>query len=177
MREPGLPGGGVADRLTRKLASRAGRVLAEAGRTVAVGESCTGGAVCEALTSIPGSSAYFLGGVVAYGNRSKTRDLGVDPSLLDRYGAVSEEVAVAMADGARRRFGAGVGIGTTGIAGPGGGTPEKPVGTVCLGLSSGEVRLSHRLLLPGDRDAVRRQTVVRALETLLAFLVGGGAPE
>jgi PncC family amidohydrolase len=166
----------MVDRVTRELARRAGRVLAQAGRTVAVGESCTGGAVCEALTAIPGSSAYFLGGVVAYENRSKTRDLGVDPSLLDRHGAVSEEVAVAMAEGARRRFGAGVGIGTTGIAGPGGGSPEKPVGTVCIGLTSEEVRLSHRLLLPGDRDAVRRQTVERALEALLAFLGRGGAP-
>lgn len=159
--------------MTRDLASRAGQALAQAGRTVAVGESCTGGGICEALTSTPGSSAYFLGGVVAYGNRSKTRDLGVDPSLLDRHGAVSEEVAVAMAEGARRRFGAEIGVGATGIAGPAGGTPEKPVGTVFLGLSSGEVRLSHRLLLQGDRDAVRRRTVVRALETLLAFLSGG----
>lgn len=164
----------MADRLTRELAERAGRCLVRARRSVAVGESCTGGAICEALTSVPGSSAYFLGGVVAYGNRSKTRDLAVARSLLDRHGAVSEEVAVAMAEGARRRFGAGIGVSATGIAGPGGGTQEKPVGTVCIGLSDGEVRLSHRHLLSGDREAVRRGTVERVLETLLLHLRGGG---
>ena len=160
----------MADRVIARLSRKAGKALCAAGWTVAIGESCTGGGVCEALTKIPGSSAYFLGGVVAYGNRSKTRDLEVPDSRIAGHGAVSEEVAEAMADGARRRFGADVGIGTTGIAGPGGGMPEKPVGTVWIGISTPDVRLSHRYRFRGDREAVRRKTVVRALELLIECL-------
>lgn len=162
----------MVDRVTSDLAVRAGKTLLLAGQRVAVAESCTGGGVCEALTSVPGSSAYFLGGIVAYGNESKTRELGIPPDLLASRGAVSREVAEAMADGAARRFGAEIGIGTTGIAGPGGGTPKKPVGTVYVAIASGEVRLSYHLLLPGDRDAVRRATVRRVLELLPSFLSG-----
>lgn len=156
--------------MIHRLSRKAGKALSEAGWTVAVGESCTGGGVCEALTGVPGSSAYFLGGVVAYGNRSKTRDLAVPAALLAQHGAVSEEVAEAMAEGARRRFGGDVGVGTTGIAGPGGGTPEKPVGTVCIGISTPEIRLSDRIRFRGDREAVRRRTVVRALGLLIECL-------
>jgi len=159
-----------------RLSREAGNRLSGAGWSVAVGESCTGGGVCEALTGIPGSSAYFLGGVVAYGNRSKTRDLSVPAPLLARFGAVSQEVAEAMAEGARRRFGGTVGIGTTGIAGPGGGTPEKPVGTVCIGIVTPAVRLSHRFRFRGDRDAVRRKTVERALSLLVDCLPPAGNP-
>lgn len=166
----------MAGRLILRLSRKAGKGLSAAGWTVAVGESCTGGGVCEALTGIPGSSAYFLGGVVAYGDRSKARDLAVPAALLARHGAVSEEVAVAMAEGARRRFGGDVGVGTTGVAGPGGGTPEKPVGTVCIGISTPEVRLSYRFRLRGDREAVRRKTIERALGLLVECLPrrGGG---
>lgn len=153
-----------------RLSRKAGKALSTAGWTVAVGESCTGGGVCEALTGIPGSSAYFLGGVVAYGNRPKTKDLGVPAALLARHGAVSEEVVEAMAEGARRRFGGDVGVGTTGIAGPGGGTPEKPVGTVCIGIVTPKVRLSHRFRFRGDRETVRRKTVERALGLLIECL-------
>lgn len=164
----------MADRLTRALSDRLGAALSARPRTVAVAESCTGGGVCAAITDVPGSSAYFLGGVVAYSDASKTRDLGVPRDLIESRGAVSEEVALAMAEGVRRRFGADVGVGTTGIAGPGGGTPAKPVGTVFVGISSGEVRLSHRLRLAGDRDAVRAGTVVSVLETLLGLLAADG---
>lgn len=160
----------MADRVIERLSRKAGKVLSAAGWTVAVGESCTGGGVCEALTGIPGSSAYFLGGVVAYGNRSKTRDLAVPGALLARHGAVSQEVAEAMAEGARRRFGGDVGVGTTGIAGPGGGTPEKPVGTVFIGISTPEIRVSDRVRFRGDREAVRRKTVTRALGLLVECL-------
>ena len=163
----------MGDRVTRDSATRAGEALLSAGRTVAVAESCTGGGVCEALTSVPGSSAYFLGGIVAYGNESKTRDLGVPSGLIESAGAVSREVAEEMAAGARRRFGAHIGIGTTGIAGPGGGTPEKPVGTVYVAIASEKVRLSYPLRFPGDREAVREATVIRVLETLVSFLSGG----
>lgn len=164
----------MADRLIRNRARRLGEALARAGCTLAVAESCTGGAFCAAITDIPGSSAYFLGGVVAYRNASKTRDLGVAEALIGSGGAVSEAVAVAMAKGARRRFGSRIGVGITGIAGPGGGTQEKPVGTVCLGISAGRVRRSHRRRLPGDREAVRRETVAWALKELLAFVSGLG---
>ena len=160
--------------MTGELAARAGKSLLAAQLCVAVAESCTGGGVCEALTSVPGSSAYFSGGVVAYGNDSKTRDLGVSPELIGSHGAVSREVAEAMAAGVALRFGTDIGIGTTGIAGPGGGTPDKPVGTVYVAIAWGEVRLSHHLRLPGDREAVRRETVCRVLGMLLAFLAGEG---
>lgn len=163
----------MADRLTRELAVRAGEALLAAGGTVAVAESCTGGAVCEALTAVPGSSAYFLGGVVAYGNASKERDLGVPAELLETKGAVSREVAEEMAAGAVRRFRAAVGVGVTGIAGPGGGSPEKPVGSVYVSVVAGDVRISDLLRIPGDRESVRRGTVRRVLEMLAEFLAGG----
>lgn len=154
--------------MIRGLALRLGKALGAAGRTLAVAESCTGGGLCAAVTEIPGSSAYFLGGVVSYGNASKSRDLGVPASLIESRGAVSEPVAAAMADGARERFGADIGIGITGIAGPGGGTPEKPPGTVCLAVSAGRVRRSYRRRFRGDRGAVRRSAVAWALRELLA---------
>ena len=160
----------MADRRILNLSRRLGEALAASGWTLAVAESCTGGALCAAITDIPGSSAYFLGCVVAYGNDSKTRDLGVTDALILSDGAVSESVAMAMAKGARRRFGAGIGVGITGIAGPGGGTPEKPVGTVYLGISGGKVRRSHGRRLPGDRKSVRRETVAWALEELISFI-------
>lgn len=160
----------MADRLIRSRARRLGKALETSGCTLAVAESCTGGTFCAAVTDIPGSSAYFPGGVVAYGNDSKARDLGVARKLISSEGAVSEAVALAMANGARRRFGADIGIGITGIAGPGGGTRAKPVGTVCLAISAGTVRKSYRRILPGDREAVRRETVAWALGELLALL-------
>ena len=139
-------------------------------QTVATAESCTGGLIGGELTAVPGSSAAFLGGVVAYSNGSKVRDLGVDPGLLEREGAVSEAVARAMAEGARNRFGTDWGIGVTGIAGPGGGTPEKPVGLVHWAVSGpGGTRASHRIF-PGDRASVRRATVAMALDLLRRML-------
>ena len=159
--------------MIRDLAARLGAALASPPRTLAAAESCTGGAFGAAVTDVPGASAYFLGGVVAYSNASKVRDLGVPQALIDARGAVSEEVAVAMAEGAVARFGADIGVGITGIAGPGGAVPGKPVGTVCVAVASGNVRFSNRLLLAGDRDAVREQSVVRALAAVLAVAEGG----
>ncbi len=164
--------------MTRDLAARLGAKLASPPRTLAAAESCTGGLFSAAVTGVPGSSAYFLGGVVAYANASKVRDLGVPQGLIDAAGAVSEEVAVAMAEGARARFRADIGVGITGIAGPGGAAPGKPVGTVCVAVAAENVRLSNRFQLPGDRDAVREETVARALEAVLAVAdgnKGGGA--
>ncbi len=167
----------LAGGVIRDLAVRLGAALASPPRTLAAAESCTGGAFGAAVTDVPGASAYFLGGVVAYSNASKVRDLGVPQALIDAAGAVSEEVAIAMAEGAKRRFGADIGAGITGIAGPGGGTPGKPVGTVYVAVAAGSVRISDRLRLSGDRDSVRREAVARALAAVLAVAEGetGGA--
>jgi nicotinamide-nucleotide amidase len=137
------------------------------GHRVAVAESCTAGLVGGALTSAPGSSEIFAGGVIAYDDRIKELELGVDPDLLLRHGAVSPEVASAMADGARERFGCDRAVSTTGIAGPGGGSDGKPVGTVCIALSTGNGPARARTIrLGGDRELVRRWTVAVALDTL-----------
>jgi nicotinamide-nucleotide amidase len=149
------------------LESVAGALLRRRGMTLAIGESCTGGAVAAAIASVPGASAYFRGGVVAYANEAKCRLLDVAPDLIDRYGAVSEEVAGAMAVGAQASLRADVGISVTGIAGPDGGTPEKPVGLVYIGLALPDGSVSiRRLDWPGSRDAIQRRAVVAALASL-----------
>ncbi len=163
----------MAGGVIRDLAVRLGVALASPPRSLAAAESCTGGLLSAAVTDVPGASAYFRGGVVAYSNASKVRDLGVPQALIDARGAVSDEVAVAMAEGAAARFGADIGVGITGIAGPGGAVPGKPIGTVCVAVAAGDVRLSNRFLLAGDRDAVREQSVARALEAVLAVAEGG----
>ena len=142
-----------------------------AGTTVAVAESCTGGLMAARLTERAGSSAYVLGGVVAYSNKAKTALAGVPGALIERHGAVSEEVAVALADGARAAFGAAVGIGITGIAGPGGGTKAKPVGTVCVSVAGADGRrIDRQVLLPGDRTTVRERTTTVCLHLLRRLL-------
>jgi nicotinamide-nucleotide amidase len=147
-----------------------GRALRAAGLTLAVAESCTGGMLAAAVTSIAGSSDYFMGGVVAYHNDAKSALLGIPAELIAAEGAVSAAVAVAMADGVRARFGTGAGVGVTGIAGPGGGTPDKPVGTVWVAVSVGDDRFPHLLRLDGDRQQVREAAVAEALRLLLAAL-------
>jgi nicotinamide-nucleotide amidase len=142
--------------------------------TVATAESCTGGLIAKLLTDRPGSSDYFLGGVVAYANEAKTELLGVPTALLEARGAVSPEVAEAMAAGARTRFGADLAVSTTGVAGPGGGSPEKPVGLVYLGLAGAAGSRSRRLDLAGDRDAVRSAAATAALRWLLEAAGEGG---
>lgn len=146
--------------------------LAGQGRTVSVAESCTGGLVGAALTSVPGSSAVFAGGIVAYADRVKAEMLGVDPALLRAHGAVSEEVARAMASGIRARFRTDWGVSTTGIAGPSGGTPEKPVGTVCIGLSGPDTEAAGTIRLGGDRELVRRWSVAAALDAVRRGRIG-----
>lgn len=139
--------------------------------TVAVAESCTGGLIAQRLTDVPGSSKYFLEGVVAYSNESKKRTLGVEPILLLEHGAVSGEVAEAMAEGIRKRAGADFGLSVTGIAGPDGGTEEKPVGLVYIALSD-EVQTEHRKLkLPGDRQLIRWRASQAALDLLRRRLI------
>jgi nicotinamide-nucleotide amidase len=142
------------------------------GRTVAVAESCTGGLMAARLTERAGSSEYMLGGITAYSNAAKIALADVPAELIERHGAVSPEVAAALADGARTRFSADIGIGITGIAGPGGGTEEKPVGTVCLSVASADVeRWDRTVLLPGDRQTIRERTTTVTMHGLRRLLL------
>ena len=132
--------------------------------TIAVAESCTGGLLAERLTRVPGSSSYFLGGVVCYSNELKSAWVDVPAELIKAKGAVSAEVACALAEGIRRRTGSTLGLGVTGIAGPGGGLPEKPVGTVHLALAEASSSKERSLRFPGDRDRIRWQASQAALD-------------
>lgn len=147
-------------------AERLGALLRARGLTVATAESCTGGLVGAAITAAAGSSDYYLGGVVAYANAAKVRLLGVDPQDVTTFGAVSAEVARAMAEGARFRLGADVAVSVTGIAGPGGGSPGKPVGLVYIGVATAARVTATRLELAGERAAIRAAAVSAALEAL-----------
>jgi nicotinamide-nucleotide amidase len=142
------------------------------GLTLATAESCTGGLVAARLTSIPGSSASFVGGVVSYSDDVKRSELGVPEELLAAHGAVSAEVAAAMAEGAQERLRADVAVSVTGVAGPGGGTPEKPVGRVYLHAEGPDGSLTRMLDLPGEREQIRVRATVTALHLLRALLTG-----
>jgi nicotinamide-nucleotide amidase len=142
------------------------------GLRLATGESCTGGMVAARLTDIPGSSASFVGAVVAYSDDVKRSELGVPEEVLAAHGAVSAEVAAAMAEGARQRLGADVAVAVTGVAGPGGGTPEKPVGRVYLHAAGPDGSLTRMLDLPGEREQIRVRATVTALHLLRALLRG-----
>jgi nicotinamide-nucleotide amidase len=151
-----------------------GRLLRARGATLAVAESCTGGLIGDRITEVPGSSDYFLLGIVAYGNQAKMDLLGVREETLVAQGAVSPQVAAEMARGARARAQATYGLGTTGIAGPGGGSDAKPLGMVYVALASpeGEIVEEHRL--PGDRRAVKMRTAQAALDLLRRQLQAEG---
>jgi nicotinamide-nucleotide amidase len=143
-----------------------------ASSSIATAESCTGGLLAGRLTERAGSSAYVLGGVVVYSNEAKVALAGVDAELIARFGAVSDEVAAALADGARAALGAAVGVGITGIAGPGGGTEEKPVGTVCFSVSCDDGRrLDRRIVLPGSRADVRDRSTTVAMHMIRRLLL------
>jgi nicotinamide-nucleotide amidase len=146
------------------LESVVGAALRTHGATIATAESCTGGLLAERLTRVPGSSVYFLGGVVCYSNDWKTDWTGVPAGLIDAHGAVSSEVAIALAEGIRRRSGATLGAGITGIAGPDGGTPEKPVGTVHIALASDAGCREKQFRFPGGREQVRWSTSQMVLD-------------
>jgi nicotinamide-nucleotide amidase len=139
------------------------RLLEARSLTLAIAESCTGGLIAELVTNVPGASRSFLGGVVTYSNASKTELCGVSPALLEAHGAVSEEVARAMAEGARRRFGSKLSLAVTGIAGPDGGTAEKPVGLVHLAVTSDAGTTAKHTVFSGGRDVVRRRAAFAAL--------------
>ncbi len=173
----------IRDRHADTLYSEDGSTIDEqlagllAGHTLAVAESCTGGALATRITDRAGSSAYFLGGGVVYSNEAKIDLAGVDPCLIERFGAVSTEVAEALAEGIAERFDAELGAGITGIAGPGGGTEDKPVGTVCFsvwmrGGDGAPRRLTRRTRLPGDRSDIRDRSVTVAMHLLRRVLLG-----
>jgi competence/damage-inducible protein CinA-like protein len=142
-----------------------------AGRTIATTESCTGGLMAGRLTDLAGSSAYVLGGLVVYSNEAKTALAGVPASLIEAHGAVSPEVATALSAGARSHLAADIGIGITGIAGPGGGSPEKPVGTVCISVSTASDAEERVVRLPGERATIRDRTTTVSLHMLRALLL------
>ncbi len=144
--------------------------LLERGWTIATAESCTAGLLAGRLTERAGSSAYAVGGLVVYSNQAKHDLAGVDPGLIERVGAVSAEVAEALARGARERLGTDVGVGITGVAGPGGGTDEKPVGTVHFCVSTAHASVARRVQVPGDRAAVRQRSTTIALHLVRELL-------
>jgi nicotinamide-nucleotide amidase len=169
----------VIERLGMDVYSRDGRamehvvgdLLVERSWRIAVAESCTGGLITSRLTDVPGSSRYVERGVVAYTNESKVALLGVAPTLIDEHGAVSEPVAIAMAEGIRLRAATNIGVGVTGIAGPGGGTPQKPVGTVAVAASAADLARSRLFRFVGDREHVKFQASQAALDMVRRMLL------
>ncbi len=173
----------LAERHSRYVFSRDGSSIDQqiaqllAGRRIGLAESCTAGLLAARLTEIPGSSAYVSGGVVAYSNEAKVNLLGVPAELIESEGAVSPEVAESMADGALSRFDAELGIGITGIAGPGGGTEEKPVGYVCICVKGSDgATLARDLVMPGDRAEIRDRSTTLAMHLLRRLLLGEDFP-
>jgi PncC family amidohydrolase len=156
-----------------KAEQRIGEALASRGLTLAVAESCTGGLLGHLITSVPGSSEYFLGGVISYSDEAKAAILAVPRRVLKIHGAVSLFTAEAMARGARRLFGASVALAITGIAGPGGGSQRKPVGLTYIALSASRKTVSRELILPGDRAAVKSAAAKQALALLIDYLESG----
>lgn len=150
-----------------------GRLLEAKGLSLGVAESCTGGMIAARITDVPGSSAYFAGGMVAYDNRVKENVLAVPAGELEKYGAVSEAVARSMAAGVKKLLKTDIGLAVTGIAGPGGGTRDKPVGLVYVALDGPGTVLCKELRLKGERFAIRSATTAAALELLYSYLLEG----
>lgn len=147
-----------------------GELLRKRGLRLAVAESCTGGLIGHRLTNVPGSSTYYMGSVTAYAYEAKVRLLGVHWETLEKYGAVSKETVIEMAQGVRRALAADVGVSVSGIAGPGGGTPEKPVGTTCIGLSAPGIDEAWSYRWSGDRLQNKELSAEQALRLLVDFL-------
>ncbi len=159
-----------SDRRLRGLAAAVGDLLRGGSLTLALAESCTGGLVSSLITDVAGSSEYFLGGAVCYANRAKEAILGVRPKTLQAHGAVSAETAAEMAQGARRLFGAELGLAVTGIAGPGGGSAEKPVGLVYIHLSAPRAEIGQHFIWHSDRVGNKRLSAEAALKLLVDHL-------
>lgn len=155
-----------------KIEERVGNLLRERGLSLALAESCTGGLIASRVTDVPGSSSYFLAGMVTYSNEAKEKFLGVAAESIREYGAVSKEVAKEMAQGIRRATGADIGLGVTGIAGPTGGSPEKPVGLVYIGIASARGTLVRRFQFQGGRLEIKAQTADAGLRLIIDLLEG-----
>lgn len=149
-----------------------GRILKEKGLKIAVAESCTGGLIASRITNISGASEYFEAGFITYSNKAKTSFLSVPEEVINRYGAVSYETAKLMAEGAKNAAGVNIGVSVTGIAGPTGGTPEKPVGTVFMGLATGDGTSVRNFLFTGSRLEIKQQTSEAALIFVADYLEG-----
>lgn len=152
------------------LETQIGKILFQKKLTLALAESCTGGLIGHRVTNVPGSSEYFMGGIVSYAYQAKVKLLGVRWETLKQFGAVSAEVVREMAQGARRAFNTDIGLSVSCIAGPGGATPTKPVGTSWCGISFGEQELQYLFQLQGSRQEVKEQLAQKALESLLDIL-------
>jgi len=148
---------------------RVGEALRRKNLTVSAAESCTGGRIGDKITNVPGSSDYFRGSAVTYSNESKVALLGVDKATLERFGAVSEQVAKEMALGCIGLFGSDVSVSTTGIAGPSGGSAEKPVGLVWFALTDGDRITTEKAVFPGDRESIKEAAALFALEMIITF--------
>ncbi len=149
-----------------------GKLLTEKKWTLAVAESCTGGLITHRLTNVPGSSAYLIASVVAYAYEAKVAGLGVSWDTLNKYGAVSEETVREMARGVREKFGATIGLAITGIAGPGGGTPDKPVGLTYYALATADDTIVRHHVWRGDRIAIKEQSAQAAMEMVWEWMRG-----
>lgn len=161
----------ASDSYLHTIALEVAEILHQRSQMLAIAESCTGGWIAKVLTDLPGSSNWFVGGAVAYAYEAKEAWLGVQPWTLERYGAVSQETAAEMVSGALARFGASIAVAVTGIAGPGGGTEDKPVGTVWIAWKlRGGYAQCEQCHFDGDREAVRRQTVAHALHGIRKIL-------
>ena len=156
--------------MTEQLESYLGGLLNESGHWLAVAESCTGGLISHMITNVPGSSAYFRGGVIAYANEIKMESLGVSAATLEDFGAVSKETVVEMANGVREAFNADIGLSVSGIAGPDGGTDEKPVGTIWIGLSTNEAESAELFHFTGERFVIKKQSARMAMQLVLDYL-------
>ncbi len=159
------------------LEAQIGQALTARKLTLAAAESCSGGLVCHRLTNVPGSSVYFLGGVVAYAYEAKEQLLGVRHATLYDHGAVSKETAVEMARGARRLFGADIAVSVTGIAGPGGGLPNKPVGLTWIALSARETDLARQFVWQKDREGNKAESAEAALRMVWDYLISARPEE
>lgn len=159
-------------KLEKSLEVRVGELLRRRGLRLATAESCTGGLLSHLITNVPGSSTYFMGGVVSYAYDAKVRLLGVHWSTLEKYGAVSQETVIEMAGGVRKALAADVGVSISGIAGPGGGSPEKPVGLTWIGLSTSGVDEAWSYTWEGDRLQIKEQAAHQALQLLVDYLGG-----
>lgn len=148
-----------------------GNRLRERGWTVSIAESCTGGLVCDRITDVPGSSDYFEGGMVNYSNESKAKHLGIPLDYIERYGAVSPQVAKKMAQGIRKAFNTTFGLSTTGVAGPTGGTKRSPIGRVFIGIASEKKICVKKLDLKGNRREIKEKATGKALQSLYEILV------